>query len=161
MAASVEKEEIQKEVHKLNNNNNNMAFQHSAIPTKTINSNSDIFIDFLYASINSSIQSLNFILKKRLWDMCFLVNFEKFLRPSFLTEHLRWLLLSTKSSLFPSCLKTADVMLKSLLSILPVLLKLYEKSMFKQMSEVLKTFSQKSNVNLGDITAHNNASYKC
>ena len=59
MAASVEKEEIQKEVHKLNNNNNNnMAFQHSAIPTKTINSNSDIFIDFLYASINSSIQGL-------------------------------------------------------------------------------------------------------
>ena len=32
-------------------------------------------------------------------------------------------------------LKTADVTLKSLLSIFPVLLKLYEKSMFKQMSE--------------------------
>ena len=32
-------------------------------------------------------------LKKRLWDRCFPVNFVKFLRLSFLTEHLRWLLL--------------------------------------------------------------------
>ena len=34
----------------------------------------------------------NFI-KKRLWRRCFPVNFAKFLRTPFLTEHLRWLLL--------------------------------------------------------------------
>ena len=33
-------------------------------------------------------------LKKRLWHRCFPVNFAKFLRTPFLTEHLRWLLLS-------------------------------------------------------------------
>ena len=33
------------------------------------------------------------LLKKRLWDRCFPVNFAKFLRKSFLTEHLWWLLL--------------------------------------------------------------------
>ena len=31
--------------------------------------------------------------KKRLWHGCFPVNFAKFLRTQFLTEHLRWLLL--------------------------------------------------------------------
>ena len=31
--------------------------------------------------------------KKRLWRRCFPVNFVKFVRPSFFTEHLRWLLL--------------------------------------------------------------------
>ena len=34
------------------------------------------------------------LLKRRLWHRCFPVNFVKFLRTSFLTEHLRWLLLS-------------------------------------------------------------------
>ena len=33
------------------------------------------------------------LLKKRLWHMCFPVNFVKFLRTPLLTEHLRWLLL--------------------------------------------------------------------
>ena len=33
------------------------------------------------------------LLKMRLWRRCFPVNFKKFLRTSFLTEHLRWLLL--------------------------------------------------------------------
>ena len=33
------------------------------------------------------------LLKKRLWHRCFSVNFVKFLRTLFLTEHLRWLLL--------------------------------------------------------------------
>ena len=33
------------------------------------------------------------LLKKRLWQRCFLVNFAKFLRTPFLIEHLRWLLL--------------------------------------------------------------------
>ena len=32
-------------------------------------------------------------LKKRLWYRCFLVNFPKFLRTAFFTEHFRWLLL--------------------------------------------------------------------
>ena len=32
-------------------------------------------------------------IKKRLWHKCFHVNFAKFLRTPFLTEHLRWLLL--------------------------------------------------------------------
>ena len=34
------------------------------------------------------------LLKKRLWHRCFLVNFVKFLRTLFLTEHLWWLLLT-------------------------------------------------------------------
>ena len=34
------------------------------------------------------------LLKKRLWHRCFPVNFAKFLRIPFLTEHLRWLLLA-------------------------------------------------------------------
>ena len=33
------------------------------------------------------------VLKKRLWHRCFPVNFAKFLRASFFTEHLWWLLL--------------------------------------------------------------------
>ena len=33
------------------------------------------------------------LLKKRLWYRCFPVNFAKFLKTPFLTEHLRWLLL--------------------------------------------------------------------
>ena len=33
------------------------------------------------------------LLKKRLWHRCFPVNFVKFLRTPFLTEHLWWLLL--------------------------------------------------------------------
>ena len=34
------------------------------------------------------------LLKQRLWRKCFPVNFAKFLRTPFLTEHLRWLLLN-------------------------------------------------------------------
>ena len=34
------------------------------------------------------------LLKKRLWCSCFPVKFVKFLRTSFLTEHLQWLLLT-------------------------------------------------------------------
>ena len=33
------------------------------------------------------------LLKKSLWHRCFPVNFVKFLRTPFFTEHLRWLLL--------------------------------------------------------------------
>ena len=35
------------------------------------------------------------LLKKRLWHRCFPVNFVKFLRTPFLTEHTLWLLLNT------------------------------------------------------------------
>ena len=34
------------------------------------------------------------LLKKRFWHRCFPVNFAKFLRTPFLTEQLRWLLLT-------------------------------------------------------------------
>ena len=50
----LKKEEINKDIHKLNNNNK--ASQHSDIPTKIIKSNSEIFSNFLYRSINSSIK---------------------------------------------------------------------------------------------------------
>ena len=36
---------------------------------------------------------LETLLNKKLWHRCFPVNFAKFLRTPFLTEHLRWLLL--------------------------------------------------------------------
>ena len=51
--------------------------------------------------------------KKRLWRSCYPVNFAKLLRTSFLTEHLRWLLLafqseSTLYSFITSCSKEAQ-----------------------------------------------------
>ena len=46
------------------------------------------------------------LLKKRLWHRCFPVNFGKFLRTPFLTEHLKWLLLFLKHLHF-SFAKTA------------------------------------------------------
>ena len=110
---ALEKEEIKKEIHKLNSNK---ASQHSDIPIKVIESNSGIFSDFLYVSINSSI----------------------------------------KSSLFPSCPKTAGITpvykkeKKDLkdnyrpVSLLPVLSKLYERSMFKQISDFFKNIFSKN-----------------
>ena len=84
----------------------NKASQYSDIPTKIIKENSDIFSIFICESINNS----------------------------------------TKSSIFPSCLTHADVTTlnkkcnKSLkenyrpVSILPILSKVFERSMFKQIS---------------------------
>ena len=46
----------------------------------------------LYSS-HFLIKACNFI-KKRLRDRCFPVNFAKFLRTPFFTEHLQWLLLN-------------------------------------------------------------------
>ena len=43
--------------------------------------------------IKLQAEACNFV-KNRLWHRCFLVNFAKFLRTPFLTEHLRWLLLN-------------------------------------------------------------------
>ena len=92
----------------------NKASQYSDIPTKIIKENSDIFSNFICESINNSI----------------------------------------KSSIFPSCLKHADVTPlhkkcnKSLkenyrpVSILPILSKVFERSMFKQMSSFLMTYFQ-------------------
>ena len=40
-------------------------------------------------------ETLFSLLKKRLWNRCFPVNFTKFLRTPCLTKHLRWLLLVT------------------------------------------------------------------
>ena len=86
------------------------------MPIKIIKSNSDIFSDFLYVSINSS----------------------------------------TKSSLFPSCLTTADITptykkgKRDLqdnyrpVSILPVLPKLYETSMFRQIFEFFENIFLKN-----------------
>ena len=42
------------------------------------------------------------LLKKILWHRCFPVNFVKFFRTPFLTEHLRWLLLFFKYLFVPS-----------------------------------------------------------
>ena len=47
------------------------------------------FFFFFVASLRPAT-----LLKKRLWHSCFPVNYTKFLRASFFTEHLRWLLLS-------------------------------------------------------------------
>ena len=55
-----------------------------------------LFFDKI-AGFRSSI-----LLKKILWHRCFPVNFVKFLRTPFLTEHLRWLLLFFKYLFVPS-----------------------------------------------------------
>ena len=93
-----------------------MVSQHFGIPTKIIQSNSDILSDFLYISRNSLI----------------------------------------KSSLFLSCLEAAVITLiykkeKSdvkdnyrLVSILLVLWKLYESTMFEQISEFFENIFSKN-----------------
>ena len=47
-----------------------------------------------------AILRLATLLKKRLWHKCFPVNFAKFLRTLFCTEHLRWLHLNILATLF-------------------------------------------------------------
>ena len=44
-------------------------------------------------SFSIKLQAPITLLKKRLWHRCFPVNFAKFLRTTFFTEHLWWLLL--------------------------------------------------------------------
>ena len=51
------------------------------------------FLRTMVPCLNLQKQSLNFA-KFTLWHRCFPVNFVKFLRTPFLTEHLRWLLLN-------------------------------------------------------------------
>ena len=43
------------------------------------------------------------LLKRRLWYRCFPVNFVKFLRAPFLTEHPRWLLLTLDNLIINKC----------------------------------------------------------
>ena len=50
---------------------------------------------------------------KRLWHKCFPVNFAKFLRTPFFTEHLRWLLLKLHISLMRSKRGTNNFSLKN------------------------------------------------
>ena len=56
----------------------------------------DILWNFAKFTGNDLCQSLFFrpatLLKKSLWHRCFPMNFTKFLRIPFFTEHLRWLL---------------------------------------------------------------------
>ena len=53
--------------------------------------------DFAKLTGKHLCQSLFFneVLKNRLWDRCFSVNFAKLLRTPFFMEHLRWLLLTS------------------------------------------------------------------
>ena len=50
-----------------------------------------VFLEILQNSQENTCARVS--VKKRLWHRCFPVNFAKFLRTPFLTEHLRWLLL--------------------------------------------------------------------
>ena len=57
------------------------------------------------------------LLKQRLWHRCFPVNFAKFLRTSFVVEHLWWLLLIQSQYILeqknpPICQKYGKCMLK-------------------------------------------------
>ena len=51
-------------------------------------------VSFLNKVVRLRLTTLS---KKRLWHRCFPVNFDKFLRTPFFTEHLWWLYLSAKS----------------------------------------------------------------
>ena len=98
----------------------NKASEYSDIPTKTIKENLDICSKFICESINNSI----------------------------------------KSSIFPSCLKHANVTplhkkcnksLKEIyrpVSILPILSKVFDRSMFKQMSGFLMIYFQNISMTL-------------
>ena len=78
-------------------------------------SRQDLFCKFLEISHNSQKNACARVsfLKTRLWHRCFPVSFAKFLKISFLTEYLRWLLLafqseSTLYSFRTSCSKQAQ-----------------------------------------------------
>ena len=91
--------------------NNNKASQHFDIPTKIIQNSSDIFSDFLYVSINNSIKSL-FLSSLKTADITPIYKKEK---------------KDLKDNYRP-------------ISILPVVSKLYERSMFKQISEFFEIY---------------------
>ena len=65
--------------------------------SQNLQKNACVWVSFL---IELQDETRNFIkkealalLKRRLWHRCFPVNFAKFLRTTFFTEHLLWLLL--------------------------------------------------------------------
>ena len=87
------------------------------------------------------------LLKKRLWQWCFLVNFEKFLRTPLLTEHPWWLLLpnalfSSKIS-FKTFFQTWNIIARQLLILYP-LRKLHwkfdEKLLLQKFLKCLRKF---------------------
>ena len=56
-----------------------------------------VFLEILQNSQENTCAQVSWpgtFLKKGLWHKCFPVNFTKFLRRPFLTEHIRWLLLN-------------------------------------------------------------------
>ena len=57
------------------------------------------------------------LLKKRLWHRCFPVNFAKFLRTPFLTDHFRWLLLQITCKIFSTQCSFTDHCLKHRIAI--------------------------------------------
>ena len=63
---------------------------------------------FFLSTIIELNQYITNLLKKGLWHRCFPVNFTKFLRTPFLTEHLRWLLLSSSLNVFILVLTTSS-----------------------------------------------------
>ena len=57
------------------------------------------------------------LLKKRLWHRCFPMNFAKFLKTSFLKEHLWWLLLKIENTCpYKASLSEANVQTNSLVN---------------------------------------------
>ena len=52
-----------------------------------------VFLEISQNSQENTCARVSFLIK-RLWHRCFPMNFAKFLRTPFLTEHLRWLLLT-------------------------------------------------------------------
>ena len=64
-----------------------------------------VFLEISQNSLENTCHRASFLIKlqtlfkKRLWHRCFPVNFAKFLRTPFFTEHLRWLLLKAVFSL--------------------------------------------------------------
>ena len=92
------------------------------------NSQENIFarVSFL---IKLKASADNFI-KKRLWHRCFPVNFTKFLRTLFLTEHLRWLLLV-------KCCIVSDIQLQKQQRVFPK--EIFYETIFNQASKLLET----------------------
>ena len=59
-----------------------------------------VFLEISQSSQENSCARVSFLInfiKKRLWHRLFPVNFAKFIRTPFLTEHLRWQLLNNYS----------------------------------------------------------------
>ena len=53
-----------------------------------------VFLEISRNSQENTCGRVSFLLKKRLWHRCFPLNFAEFLRTSFFTKQLRWLLVA-------------------------------------------------------------------